>query len=32
LSPIYTIEPHQENHLWRGLEAVKRYINKKHSA
>ena len=26
LSPIYTIEPHEEAHLWRGLEAVKRYI------
>jgi len=26
LSPIYTIEPHKEDHLWRGLEAVKRYI------
>ncbi|NWF93525.1 MAG: sugar phosphate isomerase/epimerase [Syntrophaceae bacterium] len=27
LHPIYTIEPHQEAHLWRGLQAVKRYIN-----
>ncbi len=27
LNPIYTIEPHQEDHLWRGLEAVKKYIN-----
>jgi sugar phosphate isomerase/epimerase len=27
LSPIYTIEPHEEAHLWRGLEAVKKYIN-----
>ena len=26
LNPIYTIEPHEEAHLWRGLEAVKRYI------
>lgn len=24
--PIYTIEPHEEAHLWRGLEAVKKYI------
>lgn len=29
LSPIYTIEPHEEAHLWRGLEAAKRYINVK---
>jgi len=28
LNPIYTIEPHEEAHLWRGLKAVKRYINK----
>jgi sugar phosphate isomerase/epimerase len=27
LKPIYTIEPHQEDHLWRGLEAIKKYIN-----
>jgi len=27
LSPIYTIEPHEEAHLWRGLKAVKKYIN-----
>lgn len=27
LNPIYTIEPHEEAHLWRGLEAVKRYIH-----
>jgi sugar phosphate isomerase/epimerase len=27
-NPIYTIEPHQEDHLWRGLQAVKRYISK----
>lgn len=27
LSPLYTIEPHEEAHLWRGLEAVKKYIN-----
>jgi sugar phosphate isomerase/epimerase len=26
LSPIYTLEPHEEAHLWRGLEAVKKYI------
>ena len=26
LHPIFTIEPHQEEHLWRGLEAVKKYI------
>jgi sugar phosphate isomerase/epimerase len=26
LNPIYTIEPHQEDHLWRGLEAIKKYI------
>jgi len=26
LNPIYTIEPHEEAHLWRGLEAVKKYI------
>ena len=26
LNPIYTIEPHQEDHLWRGLEAAQRYI------
>ncbi|MGQ9645960.1 MAG: sugar phosphate isomerase/epimerase family protein [Thermodesulfobacteriota bacterium] len=24
--PIYTLEPHEEEHLWRGLEAVKKYI------
>jgi sugar phosphate isomerase/epimerase len=27
LSPIYTIEPHQEDHLWRSLKAVKKYIS-----
>jgi len=27
LNPIFTIEPHEESHLWRGLEAVKKYIN-----
>lgn len=27
LSPIYTIEPHEEAHLWRGLKAVRKYIN-----
>ncbi len=26
LNPIYTIEPHQEDHLWRSLEAIKKYI------
>ena len=26
LSPIYTIEPHEEEHLWRGLEAVRKYL------
>lgn len=26
LKPIYTLEPHEEAHLWRGLEAVKKYI------
>jgi sugar phosphate isomerase/epimerase len=26
LNPIYTIEPHQEDHLWRGLEAIKQYM------
>jgi sugar phosphate isomerase/epimerase len=27
LDPIYTIEPHQEDHLWRGLKAAKRYLS-----
>jgi sugar phosphate isomerase/epimerase len=27
LNPIYTIEPHEETHLWRGLEAFKKYID-----
>ncbi len=26
IKPLYTIEPHEEAHLWRGLEAVKKYI------
>lgn len=26
LDPIYTIEPHEEPHLWRSLEAVKKYL------
>lgn len=26
LHPIYTIEPHEEAHLWRGLEAVRRFV------
>ncbi|OGP91795.1 MAG: hypothetical protein A2156_16325 [Deltaproteobacteria bacterium RBG_16_48_10] len=25
LNPLYTIEPHEEAHLWRGLQAVKKY-------
>jgi len=29
LKPIYTIEPHQEDHLWRGLEAAQKYISAK---
>ena len=29
LNPIYTIEPHEEAHFWRGLEAAKKYINVK---
>ena len=28
LKPIFTIEPHQEDHLRRGMEAAKRYMNK----
>ena len=27
VNPIYTIEPHEESHLWRGLEAVEKYID-----
>jgi sugar phosphate isomerase/epimerase len=27
LNPIYTLEPHQEDHLWRGLQAVKKYLH-----
>jgi sugar phosphate isomerase/epimerase len=27
LSPIYTIEPHEEEHLKRGLQALKKYIH-----
>ncbi len=27
LSPLYTIEPHEESHLRRGLEAVQKYIS-----
>jgi len=30
LNPIYTIEPHEEAHLWKGLEAAKKYINVKY--
>ncbi|MBM4341131.1 MAG: sugar phosphate isomerase/epimerase [Deltaproteobacteria bacterium] len=26
INPIYTLEPHQEDHLWRGLEAAKQYL------
>ncbi len=26
LKPLYTIEPHEEAHLWRGLESAKKYI------
>jgi sugar phosphate isomerase/epimerase len=26
LNPLYTIEPHEEAHLWRGLQAIKKYI------
>lgn len=26
LKPIYTLEPHEEAHLWRGLEAAQKYI------
>ena len=26
LSPVYTIEPHEEEHLQRGLDAVRKYI------
>jgi len=32
LNPIYTIEPHQEDHLRRGLEAARKYISTKHQA
>lgn len=28
LNPIYTLEPHEEAHLWRGLEAAKKILNK----
>jgi sugar phosphate isomerase/epimerase len=28
LKPIYTIEPHEEAHLWRALEAAEQYITK----
>ena len=31
LKPIFTIEPHQENHLQRGLEAARKYIDKKNN-
>ncbi len=26
LHPLYTIEPHEEAHLWRGLEALRRFV------
>jgi sugar phosphate isomerase/epimerase len=26
LHHLYTIEPHEEAHLWRGLQAVRKYI------
>ncbi|HUL30790.1 MAG TPA: sugar phosphate isomerase/epimerase family protein [Thermodesulfobacteriota bacterium] len=26
LNPLYTIEPHEEAHLWRGLHAVRKYV------
>jgi sugar phosphate isomerase/epimerase len=29
LNPIYTLEPHQEDHLKRGLEAIKKYVSSK---
>jgi sugar phosphate isomerase/epimerase len=32
LNPIYTIEPHQEDHLWRGWEAARKYISTKSQA
>ena len=32
LKPIYTLEPHQEDHLWRGLEAAHKYISAKSKA
>jgi len=28
LRPIFTIEPHQEDHLWRGIKAAEGYLNK----
>ncbi len=31
LKPIFTIEPHQEDHLWRGMEAAQKYINEKNN-
>jgi sugar phosphate isomerase/epimerase len=27
LTPIHTLEPHEEAHLWRSLEAIRKYIN-----
>ena len=32
LNPIYTIEPHEEEHLWRGLKAVRKYLSTKPQA
>ena len=26
LSPLLTVEPHEEAHLWRGLQALKKYV------
>ncbi len=31
LNPIHTLEPHEETHLWRSLEAVKRYLTACHT-
>jgi len=32
LNPVYTLEPHQEDHLFRGLQAVKKYVSTKSQA
>jgi len=26
LKPILTLEPHEEEHLWRGLKAIQKYL------